>query len=172
MSSKAEPTGGWAATTDDPAVAARAQALAQAIDAVLPAWVERSVARLLVAHAGDADPATMAEARAAGQAARAELGPRLHALLEADVDAQRGNPLALLRQAVAYPTAVLRRAGVPPVVRDDFAETHFPDDVYDLAPASFADVDPSLHEPGLEWGAAKAWAHKQRHARRAHGSSS
>ena len=42
------------------------------------------------------------------------------------------------------------------MVRDRFAEQTFPDDVYDLVPASFADVDPSLHEPGLLWGAAKA----------------
>ena len=39
------------------------------------------------------------------------------------------------------------------------------DDVYGLAPASFADVDQSLYEPGLEWGAAKAHAHLTRHKR-------
>ncbi len=32
----------------------------------------------------------------------------------------------------------------------------FPDDDYDLTPASFGDLDPALHEPGLVWGAAKA----------------
>ena len=36
---------------------------------------------------------------------------------------------------------------------------NFPDDVYDLSPATFADVDPALHEPGLVWGAAKAHVH-------------
>ena len=40
--------------------------------------------------------------------------------------------------------------------RDAQAERLFPDDDYDLAPASFADIDPSVHEPGLVWGAAKA----------------
>lgn len=143
---------------------AKADALSQAIEAALPGWVERSVERLLIAFTGEADPATMAEARVAGEAARAEVGDRVRALLGADIDEQRTNPLALLRAAVSYPTGVLRRAGVPPVVRDDFAEAHFPDDRYDLAPATFADVDPSLHEPGLEWGAAKAWAHTHRHA--------
>jgi putative CocE/NonD family hydrolase len=43
----------------------------------------------------------------------------------------------------------------------------FPDDAYDLGPASFADIDPSLHEPGLMWGAAKAHVHLAR--RRAEG---
>jgi hypothetical protein len=72
------------------------------------------------------------------------------------VDQQATGPLALLREAVRYPTAVLADAGVPPVVRDEFAVRAFPDDAYGLAPAAFADVDPSLHEPGLVWGAAKA----------------
>lgn len=150
--------------TATPEVDATARALALAVEAALPAWVERSVERLLLAFAGDRDPDVMAEAGTAGERARMEVGARLRALLEADIDDQRVNPLALLRSAVTYPTAVLRRAGVPPVVRDDFAVAHFPDDVYDLTPASFADVDPSLHDLGVEWGAAKAWAHRQRHA--------
>lgn len=143
---------------------AKADALSRAVDAALPGWVERSVERVLTAFTGQADPATMAEARLAGEAARVEVGARLRALLGADIDDQRTNPLALLRAAVWYPTGVLRAAGVAPVVRDDFAQAHFPDDLYDLAPATFADIDPSLHDPGLEWGAAKAWAHTQRHA--------
>ncbi len=64
--------------------------------------------------------------------------------------------MALVREAVAYPTQVLRAAGVPPVVRDQMAEAAFPRDDYDLSPASFADLDPNLAEPGLVWGAAKA----------------
>jgi hypothetical protein len=51
------------------------------------------------------------------------------------------------------------------VARDEFSERNFPDDTYDLTPASFADVDPSLHEPGLEWGAAKAHVHLARRRR-------
>jgi hypothetical protein len=39
----------------------------------------------------------------------------------------------------------------------------FPDDDYGLTPASFADIDPALAEPGLAWGAAKAWVHRRRH---------
>lgn len=145
-------------------VAAHARALADAVDAALAGWVERSVERLLMEATGEADPATMAEARAAGDRARDDIGGRVRALLEADIDDQRQSPLALLRSAVAYPTAVLRRAGVPPVGRDEFSLDRFPDDDYDLTPASFADVDPSLLEPGLAWGAAKAWAHRRRHA--------
>lgn len=148
--------------TDDP-LQQKAAALAAAVEEALPGWVERSVERLLVASSGTAAPAVMEEARRAGRAAAADVGGRVRSLLEADVDAQATNPLSVLRSAVRYPTEVLRRAGVPPVVRDDFAEERFPDDVYDLSPAAFADVHPTLHQPGLEWGAAKAWVHMRRH---------
>lgn len=149
--------------TADPDVAPKAEALADAVEATLPGWVERSVERRLVGWSGGADPAAMTEARAAGEAARQEVGAAVRALLDQDIDEQRTNPLALLRAAVDYPAGVLRRAGVPPVQRDEFSETRFPDDVYDLTPASFADIDPSLQDPGLAWGAAKAWAHRRRH---------
>ena len=141
----------------------QARALADGVDAALPRWVERSVEHLLVAYKGSAEPAVMVAAREAGEEARADIGVRVRALLEADIDEQRTNPLTVLRQAVRYPTEVLRQAGVPPVRRDGFAEERFPDDDYDLTPTSFADIDPSLFDPGLAWGAAKAWVHKQRH---------
>lgn len=100
-----------------------------------------------------------------GRAAQAEGAHRVRALLATDVDVQQGNPLSVLRWLVHHPTAVLRRAGARPVPRDEFSERNFPDDVYDLTPASFADVDPALHEPGLEWGAAKAHVHLARRRR-------
>ena len=56
----------------------------------------------------------------------------------------------------AYPTEVLAEAGVPPVVRTGVGRAAVPDDVYGLAPATWADIDPALHEPGLVWSAAKA----------------
>lgn len=144
----------------------QAQALAEGVEAALPGWVERSVGRLLVAYRGAADADEMEAAREAGARARSEIGARVRALLESDIDEQRTNPLSILRDAVRYPTEVLRRAGVPPVERDDFAVARFPEDDYDLTPASFADVDPALADLGVAWGAAKAWTHRQRHATR------
>ena len=140
----------------------QAAALADAIDDVLPRWVKRSVQRIIVAWRGKADPEVMAAAADAGRRARSEVGPRVRELLEADVDAQATTPLSILRGAVRYPTEVLLTAGVPPVARDEHQERLFPDDVYDLTPANFADVDPGLAEPGLAWGAAKAFTHLQR----------
>lgn len=142
---------------EDAALAGYAAALADAVDAALPAWVERSVRRLLAAAGRDGDAAVLADAAVAGRRAVADVGAAVRRLLATDVDAQPTGPLAVLRGAVRYPTEVLRRAGVPPVARDEFAERAFPDDVYDLSPATWADVDPSLHEPGMTWGAAKAW---------------
>jgi hypothetical protein len=140
------------------------RALADAIGAVLPGWVVRCVDGRVRDYTGAAPAADIVRAASeAGNRARDEVGAAVRALLLQDVDDQRTNPLALVRRAVSYPTEVLRAAGVPPVVRDEFDERAFPDDTYALSPASFADVDPSLHEPGLLWGAAKAHAHLSRH---------
>ncbi|MFN2608638.1 MAG: hypothetical protein ABR511_12235 [Acidimicrobiales bacterium] len=155
-------TGGEGQEDDGIGVDEHATVLADVIDSALAGWVERSVARRLPV----APPEVTAAAAAAGARARAEVGPRVRALLAADVDQQRTTPLAILRSAVTYATDVLADAGVPPVARDEVQQRLFPADVYDLAPASFADVDPSLADPGLAWGAAKAWVSRRRHARR------
>lgn len=144
------------ATQDDDALRRYASVLATGIEEALAPWVVRSVSTLADAwKPGLGQELEGLTAEAARRATR-EVGPRVRALLEADVDAQRTGPLALVREAVVYPTEVLRRAGVGLVVRDEFSERAFPADVFGLAPASFADLDPALHEPGLIWGAAKA----------------
>ena len=146
---------------DDPAdaaaLSAHAQTLGDAVLAALPGWVERVVAERYRAWRGEDPPgAVVAAGRAAAAAAVADVEGPLRRLLAQDPDEQRTNPLAIVRGAVARPTGVLRAAGVPPVARDPQAVHLFPDDDYDLAPGGFADLDPSVHEPGLVWGAAKA----------------
>ena len=146
---------------DEAAFADISSALADAIDAAIEGWVRRVVIeRSSAAGVPVADDAIAA----AASRCRAEVSPRVRALLSADLDDQRSTPLALLRRAVVFPTEVLRAAGVPPVPRDDFATRAFPEDVYALSPASFADLDESVHEPGLVWGAAKAHVHLARRA--------
>jgi hypothetical protein len=154
---------------DDPGDVARldalAAALADAVEAALPAWVARSVETRAGVVAAD----VRAAADDAGRRAAADVGTRVRRLLATDVDDQRGNPLAVLREAVRYPTEVLRAAGVAPAARDAFAERAFPDDVYDLAPATWSDIDPGLQERGIVWGAAKAHvvlARRRREGRR------
>lgn len=151
----------------DAALTAYANELADAVDEALPRWVERSVRRVADQEGlrlGDDIEAQIAEA---AEKTRAEGAQRIRTLLATDIDEQVGSPLAVLRSLVRYPTEVLQALGAKPVARDEFQQRNFPDDVYDLSPASFADVDPSLHEPGMAWGAAKAYVHLAR--RRAEG---
>ncbi len=129
--------------------------MVDSVETILDAWVASGAA---VDH-----DAVLAEARGAAADAAAELSVELAALAAADVDQQRVTPLQLVRGVVAYPTAVLAAAGVPPVVRDHFAEDRFPADHYGLTPASLAALDPAIGELALAWGAAKAIAHRQRH---------
>jgi hypothetical protein len=138
-------------TDDEAALAEYANALAAGIEAAIGPWVRRAVER----RSGDA--ALVDAARAAADDARREVGGAVRRLLALDVDAQPTTPLALIRGAVRYPTAVLASAGVPPVARDPVAVEAFPDDVYDLTPGSLADLDPELVEAGIVWGAAKAY---------------
>lgn len=139
--------------------------------AAVPGWVRDQVARLvgaweeaggdLAAQGGAA--AVLARADHQGRRAAAALAGPLEQLVAADVDAQWTTPLTLVRRLVAYPTAVLSEAGVPPVERDRFAAQRFPDDPYDLVPGSLGAVGPGVAELGMAWGAAKAAAHRARH---------
>ncbi len=155
--------------TDAAALRAYATTLADGVEAALPGWVARAVEER-ARQAGVPVTADLTDAaRRAGEEARAEVGTAVRALLARDVDDQPTGPLALLRGAVRYPTAVLVEAGVPPVARDEVDRRLHPDDVYDLSPASFGDLDPALHEPGIAWGAAKAHvvlARRRREGRR------
>jgi hypothetical protein len=124
-----------------------ATALAEAIEEALPRWIGRV--------APGVDPAPIV----------GDVMPEVRALLDADIDEQATTPLALLRDLVVPRlTAALRSQGAPPVERDDFARSRFPDDVYGLTPSSWADIDDSLMGPGIAWGAAKAFVHKTRHS--------
>jgi len=158
---------GAGAADPDRDLAEAGEILGRLIATAVPGWVEASVARLVAAYrlaGATVDERAVTEAAgAAGAAAARAVEQRLAVLLAADVDDQDTTPLAVVRGAVVHPTAVLRRAGVPPVRRDAFDEARFPDDPYGLTPASLAELDPSLAEPALVWGAAKARAHRARH---------
>lgn len=148
--------------SDEARLVEYATALADGIDRALAGWVERSVLRVCLDAGRPFDPPTRRAAVSAGERCRADVGARVRTLLLTDLDDQRSTPLALLRDAARYPTEVLAEAGVPAVERDEFDVRAHPDDRYALAPASFADVDESLAEPGLVWGAAKAHVHLAR----------
>lgn len=133
-----------------------AEQLADATDAVTAAWARRSIRALLrAAGVAEDDRLTQRIEQAAGET-ESYVRAALREFLALDVDDQRTNPLAVLRSAVRFPTAALREAGVPEVRRDEFEVRSFPDDVYRLSPATWNDIDESLQEPGIIWGAWKA----------------
>jgi len=158
---------GAAAPEDEERYRQLATELADAVEVALEPWVVRTIEARCSESGHVVDDEVRQAAHDAGRRCRDEVGAAVRELLLTDPDDQRDSPLALLRGATRFATEVLRSAGVPPVERDEFSESSFPQDVYDLSPASFADVDPSLHEPGLMWGAAKAHIHLAR--RRAEG---
>ena len=130
-------------------------ALLTAARAAVPVWLTMCVRR--VAEAQGLEMVSLEESTLTMvERTATETLSRLAALLGTDVDEQRANPLDILRDAIGGPTAVLRAAGAQPVARDRFAEERFPNDVFDLTPATWADIDESLAEPGLTWGAWKA----------------
>ncbi len=133
-----------------------ARALLAATVSAVPEWVERCVARVLAVQGREPGEDVHRVTEQAAHDAQDAVARDLGALLARDVDDQQSNPLAVLRGAVRYPTAVLRDAGAAPVRRDVYQTRVFPDDDYDLSPATWNDVDPSLHDPGIAWGAWKA----------------
>ncbi len=145
--------------SEDELLASYAESLADGVELALPAWVSAAIARRLPADQLDRWSAEVAEA---GRAAAADIGERVRELVRLDIDEQWTNPLSLIRAAIRYPNEILSRAGVRPVERDAQAVRFLPDDVYDLAPASFADLSPDLHDVGIGWGAAKAHVHLRR----------
>ena len=133
---------------DDPAAVLLATARR-----VVPGWLRR--VSVEAGRRGGVVPAQL-ELRIDAVVDRAsdDLLERLADLLTTDVDEQRTTPLSLLRDAVREPTRLLQELGAVPPSSPDGGR--FPDDVYGLGPATWSDVDPSLHEPGLAWGAWKA----------------
>lgn len=128
---------------------------------VVPPWLTRITVD--AALRGGVDPASFGDQieEAVREASGSTLAD-LESLVALDVDEQRVNPLTVLRGAITGPTELLRRHAVPPRPVDPFIVERFPDDVYGLGPAAWADIDQELHEPGMLWGAWKAMTVLQR----------
>jgi hypothetical protein len=146
---------------DDPRemLATAGAAIVAGVERAGASWSVRSVDRILDAW-GRVEPEQRADVRdaaaRAGTQAAARVAASLRDLLARDPAEQAATPLEIVRTIVAEPTAVLHDLGVPEVVRDAFDERAQPDDVYDLAPRTLADLDPELGPELLIWGVAKA----------------
>jgi hypothetical protein len=135
-------------------------AIVAGVDGALPSFLEAGARRVLDAW-DRLDPAARraadAELHAAAVAATARVVAELRTLFAVDAAEQRSTPLQIVRSAVGEPTAVLAAHGVPQVVRDQFAERSWPDDVYGLAPHTLDDLGvEDLGPLHLAWGMAKA----------------
>jgi len=144
---------------DEATLAQCANKLGDAFADALGPWVLGAIAHRYGAPLPD-DLADQASAAAVEASTR--VAAEIRQLLETDIDSQHTSPLALARQVVPLATGVLHNAGVAPVPRDANAERLHPDDVYDLTPGTFADFGDGVHEPGITWGAAKAYVHLSR----------
>jgi hypothetical protein len=135
-------------------------AIVAGVERQVPGWVQAQVDRLLDAWGrapGEARARAEAQSAEAGTAAARRIVDELRALFALDPTQQQATPLEIVRTAYREPTAVLAAAGVPPIVRDEFDERAWPDDVYGLVPRTLGDLgDPDLAPLHLAWGMAKA----------------
>jgi hypothetical protein len=143
-------------------------AIVAGVERQVPGWARAQVERLLDAWGrGPADACVRAEAQSAeaGAAAARRIVAELRALFAVDPAQQQATPLEVVRTAYREPTAVLAEAGVPPIVRDEFDERAWPDDIYGLVPRTLGDLgDPELAPLHLAWGMAKATVIRARRA--------
>ena len=135
------------------------QRLLEVAERVTPVWARRLLDRVAAAH----EKPTAEQSDEAVAAVTAMVKHGLQELCSQDPEAQRTNPLTIFRQATTPITELAVSLGVPPVRRDEFETRSFPDDLYGLCPATWADISEELVEPGLEWGAWKAAVIISRH---------
>ena len=144
-------------------------AIVAGVEKQVPGWTRAQVDRLLDAWGrASADARVVAESRAvdAGSDAARRIVGELRALFAVDPERQQATPLEIVRTVYREPTAVLEAAGVPPIVRDEFDERAWPDDIYGLVPRTLGDLgDPDLAPLHLAWGMAKASVIRARRAR-------
>ena len=141
---------------DEAALLRYAENLVHAVESVVADWFRRLITARAPGVAITDDMSVYLDDGAV------QVVSELRALLGLDISSQTMGPLEVLRRAIRFPQYILSETGAEPIQRDSFAVSAFPDDVFGLTPASFADIDPSLHEPGLIWGAAKAHVHLRR----------
>jgi hypothetical protein len=149
-------------------------ALAEAIQAAMPSFVERLVRERSTAFGVPLQTGATPQDFAALHGDVTKLGQSVasavdHALREffiSDIDSQRTTPLTIIRNHLGPVTEFLRSLSFSPADRDPFDVSSFPADVFALGPQAWQDFGEEAHEAGLRWGAAKAMVHRQRHVPR------
>ncbi len=144
------------AADDAAAVVGFGEALAGLVLDVFPRWVAHTVSE----HFGT-DLTNGAE-DAGGRARDSLRGPLMN-FFSLDIDEQRTTPLSIIRAHMVVVTEYLTAQGIRPVERDEFDTRSHPADLFGLGPFAWIDFGEDVHVAGLQWGAAKAFVHRQRH---------
>ncbi|MCP5025712.1 MAG: hypothetical protein GY929_05435 [Actinomycetia bacterium] len=147
--------------TDEMRLHEAALQFSDAIYIALPRWVERVVLDRAGHDTGLSDDEIALFVERAGKAAQADIGTQARLLLES-TSTKPADLLQLLQTAVHFPTGVLHYLGVEETERGAFAQTAWPEDIYELTPKSMTEIDESLDEPFTRWDAARKLAGNRR----------
>ena len=122
----------------------------------VPEWITNRIQHVCLMSGGVVPEIVTTKVAGVARATQAQVQIDLMALLSVDVDAQRTNPLQVLRGSTLMATALLIEAGIPPAQRDEFEVRSMPDDMFALGPLTWRDLGDDVHDAGIEWGAWKA----------------
>ena len=122
----------------------------------VPEWITNRIQHVCLMSGGVVPEIVTTKVAGVAHATQAQVQIDLMALLSVDVDAQRTNPLQVLRGSTLMATALLIEAGIPPAQRDEFEVRSMPDDMFALGPLTWRDLGDDVHDAGIEWGAWKA----------------
>ena len=132
------------------------QRLFDACVAAIPGWITNRIQHVCLVSGGVVPEIVTTKVVDVARATQAQVQIDLMGLLSVDVDAQRTNPLQVLRGSTLMATALLIEAGIPRVRRDEFEVRSMPDDVFALGPLTWRDLGDDVHDAGIQWGAWKA----------------
>ena len=132
------------------------QRLFDACVVAVPEWITNRIHNVCLMSSGIIPEIVTTKVAGVAHATQAQVQIDLKALLSVDVDAQRTNPLQVLRGSTLMATALLIEAGIPPAQRDEFEVRSMPDDMFALGPLTWRDLGDDVHDAGIEWGAWKA----------------
>lgn len=156
------PATGNRMTPSDVEIETAANALHHAAVSATPSWIRSAVLGVVAAQQLDLPDDAESLVADAGQRGATFVDRRMAALLHTDIDRQTTTPLSIFRDAVRFPVEVLHRLGAHQVHRIDVSRWAFPNDPFDITPATLSDIDADLQAAGIVWGATKAGLHLQR----------
>lgn len=134
----------------------RAESLRVAVSQAYAPWLTARVTEVARASGRALSPEARVQLSEIVRTVADDVLAEFSTLLSTDVDAQRENPLHVLRRGSRQIAEFLAAEKTPAPSRDEFEERAMPDDVYGIGPLAWRDLGERVHEAGIEWGAWKA----------------